>query len=168
MTLISQTIFQKLSECIHLGNGTIAWKSLMKKEELSNFILPVILFLSPLTKCLYSCPRCTSVFSCLALFAHWWHGQGIFNMRCLSSRKTRGTFIICGTHFPYKLYLKAEKMGFFSKTWRCSVWVSHQQKHTRARFDTVHSQLSSINRRTYASSTRSLGMCKLTLYSLTF
>ena len=109
-------------------------------------------------------------FSCLALFAHRWHGQGILNVRCLSSRKTRGTFIICGTHFSTNLYLKAEKMGFFSKTWRCSVWVSHQQKHTstRARFDTVHSPLSSINRRTYASSTRSLGMCKLTLYSLTF
>ena len=38
-------------------------------------------------------------------------------------------------------------------TWRCSAWVSHQQKHTstRARFDTVHSPLSSIKRWTYAS-----------------
>ena len=42
---------------------------------------------------------------------------------------------------------------YTARTWRCSAWVSHQQKHTstRARFDTVHSPLSSIKRWTYAS-----------------
>ena len=71
MTLISQTIFQKLSECIHLGNGTIAWKSL-KKEELSNFILPIhILFLSALTKCLFEPLFMPKVHKCFSHASHF-------------------------------------------------------------------------------------------------